>query len=306
MPAQRERLGAMADSLRGCAAFAFIVLNTVVWFVPIALLGTVRRLLPKSAGRIRVLCGTGLAHALQGWVGCAKAMARALRITRMQVQVDAAEQSPLKRDAWYLLVSNHQSWADILVLVFALHGAAPPFVFFTKRELIWVPLIGVALWLLEFPYVRRYSAARLSANPALREHDREAIRRACDGIRERPTSVLNFLEGTRFTAAKRSAQDSPYETLLRPKTGGLRMALEALSTRLTAVVDVTIDYAGGPPSFWDYLCGRCRQVDVRVRVLPLPSANGDDLRDWTAALWEEKDRYLARRREVTGQRLDSD
>ena len=303
MPVRREGLGAMVDTLRGCTAFACIVLNTVVWFVPILLFGIARRLLPKSVpglARARIFCGVATGHSLQGWVGCAKAMAKVLRITRLQVHVEDEGQPPINRNGWYLIVSNHQSWADILVLVTAFHGVAPPFVFFTKRELIWVPLIGVALWLLEFPYVRRYSRTQLNANPALRGHDREAVRRACAGIRERPTTVLNFLEGTRFTAAKRAAQGSPYETLLKPKTGGLGMASEALADRVTAVVDVTIDYTDGAPSFWDYLCGRCRQVEIRVRVLPLPAP--DDLRDWVGSLWEEKARYLSRRRAVTAQR----
>ena len=303
MPVGRERLGATVDTLRGCTAFAGIVLNTVVWFVPMALFGIVRRLLPKSVPALagaRTFCGVALASSLQGWVGCAKTMASALRLTRLQVHVEESGRPPISRKGWYLIVSNHQSWADILVLVFAFHGIAPPFVFFTKRELIWVPLIGVALWLLEFPYVRRYSRAQLDAHPALREHDREAVRRACAGIRERPTSVLNFLEGTRFTAAKRAAQDSPYETLLKPKTGGLGMALDALADRVTAVVDVTIDYADGAPTFWDYLCGRCRQVEMRVRVLPPPAP--DDLRPWVGVLWDKKNRYLSRRRTVTAQR----
>ena len=300
------------DLLRGCAAFAFIVLNTVFWFVPIAVLGVVRRLLPPSSAPLRDMrtrCGRALAGALQGWVICAKAMAQALRIAPLDLRVQDAERR-LKPDGWYLLIANHQSWADILVLVFAFHGIAPAFVFLTKRELIWVPLIGVALWLLEFPYVRRYSPRQLRDNPALRGHDRDAVRKACAGIRERPTCVLNFVEGTRFTLAKRDAQQSPYRTLLKPRTGGLRIAAEALADRVTAVVDVTIAYAGPEsaapagqaPDFWSYLCGRCRRVDVQARVLPPPSGLGDDLRPWLEALWKEKDAALTARRAATGQR----
>ena len=278
----------MIPVLRGAAALAFLVLNTVFWFVPILLLGTVRRLSPPPLKRA---CGGGLAIALRGWVACAAAMATALRVARSQVEF-APDSPPLRRDAWYLLVCNHQSWADILVLVFAFRKRTPPFKFFTKRALIWLPLIGLALWLLDFPYVRRYGSERLRADPALRAQDERAVRAVCAAIAERPTSVLNFLEGTRFTAAKREAQGSPYQTLLRPKVGGLLLVRDGLGDTLRAVVDTTIHYPGGAPGFWDFLCGRCPVNTVYIRVLPLPQGDRDALREWADALWAEKDARL--------------
>lgn len=295
MPVGRERLGATVDALRGCAAFAGIVLNTVVWFVPIALFGIARRLLPKSVPALagaRTFCGVALAQSLQGWVGCAKALASALRLTRLQVRVEDDGQPPISRKGWYLIVSNHQSWADILVLVFALNGRIPQFKFFTKRQLIWVPFIGVALWLLGFPMVRRYSRTRLQADPALRERDRQVTREACADFRVRPTSVLNFAEGTRFTPAKRVALQSPYRNLLKPRIGGFAIVLEHLGDKLDAIVDVTIVYdAPTPPDFWDFLCGRCTRVRLRAEALAPPAeANA---REWLENLWAEKDAYLS-------------
>lgn len=278
----------MIPVLRGAAAFAFLVLNTVFWFVPILLLGTVRRLSPPPLKRA---CGGGLAAALRGWVACAAAMTTALRVARSRVEF-APGSPPLRRDAWYLLVCNHQSWADILVLVFAFRKHAPPFKFFTKRALIWLPLIGLALWLLDFPYVRRYGRERLRANPALRSQDEQAVRAACAAIAERPTSVLNFLEGTRFTAAKQCAQGSPYQALLRPKVGGLLVVRDGLGDTLRAVVDTTIHYPGGAPGFWDFLCGRHPVNTVHVRLLPPPQGDRDALREWADALWAEKDERL--------------
>ena len=278
----------MISTLRGAAALGFLVLNTMFWFVPILLLGTVRRLSPAPVKRV---CGNGLAASLSGWVACAAAMASALRVVRLR-QEFAPDSPALRSDAWYLLVCNHQSWADILVLVFAFRRRTPPFKFFTKRALIWLPLIGIALWLLDFPYVRRYGSERLRANPALREEDRRAVRDVCAVIRERPTSVLNFLEGTRFTEAKRRAQGSPYQALLKPKVGGLLLVRDGLAERLRAVVDTTIHYPGGAPGFWDFLCGRRPVCDVHVRVLPTPEGDRDALRDWVDALWAEKDERL--------------
>ena len=232
-------------------------------------------------------------RALNGWVGCARWMVRALGVVRIDTELAVVDTYPWRRDGWYVVVSNHQSWADILVLVIALYGRIPPFKFFTKQQLIWVPLLGVALWLLDYPLVRRYGRERLQRDPGLGERDRRATRNACASFRERPTSVLIFLEGTRFTTAKRDAQQSPYRALLKPKSGGLGMVVEELGEQLDAIVDATISYPGAPPGFWDFLCGRSAVVRFRTRSLSPPDAEHDALRRWTDKLWRDKDALLA-------------
>ena len=280
----------MVDILRGSVAFAFIALNTVLWCFPVYLLGILRSMLPRQH---RIAVGSAMFRMVDGWVCCTRKMADQLGLARIDAEAaDAAGAPALRQDGWYLVVGNHQSWVDILVLVFALNGRIPQFKFFTKRQLVWVPFIGVALRLLGFPAVRRYSRERLRAEPALRERDREVVRKACADFRERPTSVLNFVEGTRFTAAKRAAQQSPYRTLLKPKVGGFAMVLEHLGDKLDAVVDVTIVYdTPTAPGFWDFLCGRGTQVRLRVRTLTPPAQAL--CRDWLDDLWAEKDAYLS-------------
>ena len=184
-------------------------------------------------------------------------------------------------------------------------GRIPPLKFFTKRELIWVPLVGVAMWFLGFPYVRRYGRERIEQNPELAAHDRNAMRKASQGFVERPTSVLSFLEGTRFTEAKHAAQASPYRHLLKPRPGGLSYVATALGDRATALVDVTIHYPGGVPGFWDFLCGRCHRIEVTVDSVPVPEPltyAGNDGREvldqWVSELWRGKDRRLAKTRAV--------
>lgn len=294
----------MKETIRGSLALAFIVLNTVFWCLPVYLLGALKPMLPKSW---RVAVATAMFRAVDGWVASARWLASSLGIARLRTRVTVADGVPaLRIEGTYLVVCNHQSWADILVLTFAFLGRIPQFKFFTKRQLIWVPFIGVALWLLDFPLVRRYGRQRLQSNPALRQLDQQAIRRACMSFRERPTSVLSFAEGTRFTPAKRDAQQSPYARLLMPKMGGVAMVLDELGDRLDAVVDVTIAYDGAlgepaAPSFWAFLCGRCPTVRVEARALPLPSGEGAALRAWLARLWEEKDAAL---KEIEGSRPD--
>ena len=270
---------------------AFIAANSVFWCTLIFCLGLVRPLLPWNR---RIPLGTAMMRMMAGWVRCAAWLMGALHITRIHESNDERTIRALRPDAWYLVVSNHQTWADILILVVSLYGRIPQFKFFTKRELIWVPFIGPAMWFLEFPYVRRYSREQLENNPALRGRDRQATLDACIGFGHRPTSILVFLEGTRFSVAKRDAQGSRYQRLLNPKTGGLSLVLENLGDRLEAVVDVTIRYRGVAPGFWDFLCGRSPDVDIDIRALPVPEPDRDAVAVWVDQLWVAKDASLSR------------
>ena len=204
--------------------------------------------------------------------------------TRWQVHLPP----DLSQHAWYLVVCNHQSWVDILVLQRCLQGRAPFLKFFIKRELIWVPLVGLVWWALDFPFLRRKGGASGA-------QDLATARAACARFRALPTSVMSCVEGTRFTPAKHEAQGSPYRHLLKPKAGGMMTALDVLGDRLDAVLDVTIFYPGRVPSFVDVLCGRVPEVRVHIDRQPVP-ATGDGqplavtgVQAWLAELWQAKD-----------------
>ena len=172
--------------------------------------------------------------------------------TRWDVQgVDA-----LRYEGWYLVNCNHQSWADIFVLQHLLNRRIPMLKFFLKQQLIYVPVIGLAWWALDFPFMKRHGKAELRKRPELRGQDAEATRRACEKFALVPTSVMNFAEGTRFTAAKHRSQSSPYRHLLKPKAGALALALNAMGEHFHSLIDVTIVYPGGAPNFWEFVCGK--------------------------------------------------
>ena len=58
---------------------------------------------------------------------------------------------------WYMVVANHQSWVDILVLQTVFYRKIPFLKFFLKKELFWFPFLGQAWWALDFPFMKRYS-----------------------------------------------------------------------------------------------------------------------------------------------------
>jgi len=211
----------------------------------------------------------------------------------------------LQSGGWYLVLSNHQSWVDIPVLQKTFNRRIPFLRFFLKKQLIWVPVLGLAWWALDFPFMQRHSKATLELHPELRSQDKEATRKACERFRESPVSVMNFVEGTRFRAHKHEQQRSPFAHLLRPRAGGVAFVLETMGEMLQGIVDVTIFYPGGQPTMIDLLAGRVRQIRVRVRQLPIPPEflggdyeNDADFRarfqSWMSDLWAQKDALITR------------
>lgn len=204
---------------------------------------------------------------------------------------------------WYLITANHQSWADIFVLYRLFHRRIPLLKFFIKKNLARVPVVGQAWWALDFPFMQRHSREYLEKYPEKAGQDLEATRKACEKFSRVPTSVMNFLEGTRFTPAKHDKQGSAFKHLLKPKAGGIAFTVQALGDKFSALTNVTIVYPKGAPTFWDLMCGRMREVIVRVEELPIPShfAKGDyqndpafrrEVQEWVTTIWERKDRLM--------------
>ncbi len=280
--------------LKGSLSVCFILLNTIAVCVPLYAMALLR--LPL-AGAARSALTRRMDFAIDLWVSCNRFLLRSLKLVDIEIDRHGA---PLSRRNWYIVVCNHQSWADILLLQDAFRAAIPPLKFFTKRELIWLPLAGAAMYMLGFPYVRRVGRAQLAANPALKHADRDSTLAACRVFRNHPTSVLIFLEGTRFTEAKRSARNSRFRHLLNPRTGGLGYVLSGLRDEVGTLIDVTIAYPEGPPSFWGFLTGRCRKAHMTIQAIELnPAVQSDDpalqrpaLQPFVENLWRAKDERL--------------
>ncbi|MDX1341562.1 MAG: acyltransferase [Reinekea sp.] len=220
-----------------------------------------------------------------------------------RVQLDMAHDLTLDMQQWNLIIANHQSWLDIFVLFFVTYRKLPVLKFFIKSQLIWVPVAGAAWWALDYPFMSRYSKSYLEKHPEKAGKDLETTKRACEKFSEQPTSVVNFLEGTRFTKAKHQQQQSPYRHLLKPKAGGVAFALQALGEKFSTVIDATLHYEGGAPSTWDVACGRIGKVTIRLQKRHIPDAfltmdytnNADDkaaFQAWITQLWQEKDSLL--------------
>jgi len=291
-------LNALPAPLLGVLASALLLLNILFWVPILLVFALVKLILPFQA--VRLALDPRLVGIAENWIACNSAWMALTQRTQWDVQgVDG-----LDPQSWYLVNSNHQCAADIFVMQHLFNRRIPLLKFFIKQQLIWMPIMGLAWWALDFPFMRRHSEAYLKKRPEMRAKDQESTRRACAKFALIPTSVTNFMEGTRFTPAKHARQQSPYRHLLKPKAGGVALALNAMGGKFQSILDVTIVYPDGIPGFWAFLCGRMRHVIVRVRSIPIPPhlLNGDYGNDpafreafstWAQQLWKDKDAQIA-------------
>lgn len=274
---------------KALVAITLLFTNIVVAFSIVFPLGLVKLLLPFPW--VRKACNAIINPVSDTWVRCNSGWMKLVQPKPWHI----SGVEGLSRKGWYLIGSNHQSWVDILVLQRTFDGHVPLLKFFIKKELIFVPLMGLAWWALDFPFMRRKGGSTAAKDLA-------AARKSCEIFRLNPTSVISFMEGTRYTPAKHKQQKSPYKHLLKPKTGGVAMALETIGEKFECLLDVTIVYPHGVPTFGDLLKGHVKDVIVRVhqREIPMELKTGSTesahyrshLQHWIHDLWVAKDQEI--------------
>ncbi len=292
----------MRRLLTGILTTTLLLLNTVVLICPLLVFALLKLVLP---GRGRDYASWAVMWVAETW----SEIDKAIFALCIPTQWDIRGAENLRKDTSYLAVSNHQTWVDIPALIESLNRRTPFFKFFLKKELIWVPLLGLAWWGLDYPFMKRYSKAFLEKHPELKGKDLEITKAACELFKRQPVTVVNYLEGTRFTEVKRQEQQSPYRYLLKPKAGGVAFVLAALGEQLDALLDVTIVYPGNKaPGFWDLLNGSISRViiDIQVRELDPALWAGDYENDpefrqtvqaWVNQLWVAKDQRIEQLRQ---------
>jgi 1-acyl-sn-glycerol-3-phosphate acyltransferase len=280
--------------LKGALAALMILCNTLVLFPILLVFALLKLVLPLVA--VRKGCTVILNNIAWVWIGFNNLLMDLLH----KVTWDVRGAENLSRQHWYFVTCNHQSWADIPAIQYVLNSRIPLLKFFLKKELIWIPFLGIAWWALDFPFMHRHTKEQIARRPELKGKDVAATQAACEKFRYTPVTIFNFMEGTRFTPEKHQRQNSPYRNLLKPRAGGTAFVLGAMGEMIHTMLDVTIVYPDGRAGFWDYLCGRIRRivVDIRVREIPpqflgMDYENNRDTRAefqrWVSEIWAEKD-----------------
>ena len=259
--------------------YLILVLNTVqaisILFYPFA---------PHWTRRVNRWCG----RSLWGW-------------WIIQAEVDhkihirfTGDPIPARENA--LVVANHQSVVDVLVLIcFAWRVRRLGDVkWFVKDVVKYIPGLGWGMQMLDCVFVKRDW-----------DKDGDHINRLFRKYRanEIPMFLVSFLEGTRKTPAKyqsavKFAQSRnihvPKHTMV-PRTKGFTATVNGLRDHLDAVYDVTIGYGeGDAPSLIDAFGGDVDRIDIHVTrhsIDDLPRTD-EGLSDWVFESYVRKDGLL--------------
>lgn len=285
--------------LKGTLNALFLASHTLFWCIPMYALFVLKLLSPTQ--KCRAWTDKALVFTANHWIQSNNLFMTLTHDTLLQTP-DFAKLN-LKLNDWYFITVNHQCWTDILILQKIFLYQIPFIRFFIKKELMLIPVFGAAWWAYDFPIMSRYSKETLQKKPHLKGKDLLKTQKSCDIFKNYPVTILNFLEGTRFTKQKQAQQNSPYQELLKPKLGGFSFALQAMDQKIKHILDVTIIYPHGRLSFWDFLCGRVKKIVIDIKPKEVPTQfldwqNPDDphLRsefgEWINALWLEKDRLI--------------
>jgi len=275
------------------------ILNLALWGGLIIAFGVVKLILPK--GKVTTAWNM-LMHACLFSFGRVSVVL--IRLFN-NVNIECAVHGELSKERWYLIVANHLSYLDIVLLIeFATHRIPAP-KFFLKKELIWLPFVGLGAWALDMPFMHRYTKAYLAKYPEKKGKDLDTTRASCEKFRTVPTTVINFVEGTRFTAQKHLEKQSPYETLLPPKAGGISFTLAAMGELFTNVLDISLLYPENKRHpMMAMLSGKMTTIIIDVNVMPVPNLQQNSslsetefrvvFQDWLNTLWKNKDKRIKR------------
>jgi 1-acyl-sn-glycerol-3-phosphate acyltransferase len=274
------------------------VITTAIIGVLIIGVGVFKILLPFPA--TQRLCSAAANGLFRVWAYCMSMMFQLTQRMEWHIKGDL----DLHENGWYMVMANHRSWVDVLVLMHLTRRHMPTPRFFLKSQLMWIPIVGWGCWVLDMPFMKRYSKDLIQKKPHLKGKDIATTTRSCAKFRHIPTTVVNFCEGTRFTPEKHKKKNSPFKNLLPPKAGGTAFSMQIMGEQFEAILDITIVYPGNDsrPVVWHLLSGRLKNVYVDIKTLPVTAdligdyANDpkfkEHFQNWLNQRWHEKDQTI--------------
>tara|TARA_B000000475_G_scaffold233416_1_gene200101 strand:- start:869 stop:1753 length:885 start_codon:yes stop_codon:yes gene_type:complete len=286
----------IASSVVGLITFLLILVELIIGFGTLAIINIPRGIIPIKIFKIYLAKISNIIGDLTVY---------GLRLIMLFMHgnnISIINNQEFDRNEWYMAMSNHQSWADIFILLVAANYKLPLLKFFMKRELWWIPFVFLANKTLNMPFVNRHSKKEIEQNPSLRNQDYENTLKSCKRFLRTPSTIFSYAEGTRFTDEKHAQQGSQYNNLLKPKIGGMATALSAMPD-INTLVDYTVVYKSKKRDAWSFLKGDMKHVKVLVTKYKIPDnlknrnyANDkgyrDEFKNWIEAIWAEKDKKI--------------
>ena len=286
------------SSLVGFITLILIIIELTIGFGTLAIVNVPRAIFPFKSLKIKL---AKVSNSIGEYtVYGLKIIMKIMHRDSMQV----FDNNEFDKNTWYMAISNHQSWADIFILLVAAHKRIPLLKFFMKKELAWIPFIFLANKTLNMPFVNRHSKKELEKNPNLRNKDYQNTLKACKRFLRSPSTIFSYAEGTRNDAIKHKAQNSQYKNLLKPRIGGIATALSAMPN-INVLVDYSVVYKSEKRGAWSFLKGDMKDVKVLVRKYDIPenlknknystdAEYRENFKNWIEAIWIEKDQEIER------------
>ncbi|ABE56698.1 phospholipid/glycerol acyltransferase [Shewanella denitrificans OS217] len=276
---------------------SLFVLSTFLWGGLISIGGIIKLFIPTVKGRIAIT------HVMNHFMWCWALFNGVIINLIAKIDWDVKGLEQLDNKNWYLLISNHISGLDIAAQSYLLRNNIPMLKFFLKKELLYVPILGLGCWALDMPFMDRTSPAKVKKNPKLKGKDLRTTRQSCEKFKHMPTSIINYVEGSRFTREKHQRQASPYRYLLKPKAGGIAFTLSAMGEQFTQVLNLTLVYPDAPEdTLKAMMLGKISKITMRVECLDVPQVDAElyfsnpeyraQFQRWLNQVWQEKDQLI--------------
>ena len=284
----------MRSIFKGIITFSLLLANSLFWFTLLLILGILKGAIPWLW--LQVKLAKVFSHIAYLWM---KVNLFPLRKEIRQWNIQ--HPSHLKKEGQYIVIANHQSYIDVFILFLLFEHRIPAPRFFVKPPRKWNTFFMYTYRILDFPIVQSHSKVVLTKNPELRTHDIAVTKATCENLRHLPFTMVNFVEGTRFTSERHQSSHSPFTHLLSPKSRGLQMVLEELGNQLDGILDVTICYQAKKMNLWNFLCGRIGMIHAEIQCLSLETftrLHSSKKEDWTHinvnlhTLWSRKDQRM--------------
>ena len=283
------------SNLKGVIHFLFIIIELTIGFSTITIANLPR---PFVSQKLKISLARMSNHISDWTILGFKVIMNFFHNNKMEVIYE----DTFDRNDWCLGLANHQSWADILLILSASNYMMPNIRFFMKKELSWIPFIYLANKNLNMPFVNRHSKKQITKNPNLRLQDYENTIKSCKRLKRAPSTIFSYAEGTRFTSEKHKEQNSSYKNLLEPKIGGLATALSALPES-KYLIDFTLIYKTDQRSAWAFLKGDMADVKILVKKFKIPESLKNksylddneyriEFKNWIEDIWSQKDKSI--------------
>jgi lysophosphatidic acid acyltransferase / lysophosphatidylinositol acyltransferase len=165
-----------------------------------------------------------------------------------------------------LVISNHQSWSDIVMIskVATKAKMINHQKWMAKNVLRFVPFIGWGLHFIDTIFLKRDW-----------NKDQIKIEQTFSHIVDKnvPFWLIIFPEGTRLTASKlqssqklmQSKGEPHWQRVMRPRSKGFVAAIAGLRSKLDAIYSLTIDYGEQAVSPWELFAGQAQAIKIDVK-----------------------------------------